>query len=184
MEFHPLFFKISGEYKFRTFLDKFRQLEFRIFAGWMPYNQTQTDYFSFALSRPTDYLFKYNYYGRSETSGLFYQQYIYAEGGFKVFYDHQYANEAILVNNINLGLYKRFNFFLDYGWIKNRNQAFSFHYDGGIRYYLVPDYFEFYFPLFSDQGWIKLDKHYFSKIRIMFVFDLPRLFKLISRSWY
>ncbi len=184
LEFHPAFFKIISEFKFRTFLDKFRQVEYRIFAGWMPVNRTRTDYFSFALSRPTDYLFKYHYYGRSETSGIFYQQYIYAEGAFKVFYDDQFANEALIAQNINIGLYKRLNFFVDLAWAKNKGKPFRFHYDGGIRYYLVPDYFEFYFPLFSDQGFIPIDRNYLSKIRIMFVFDLPRLFKLLSRSWY
>jgi hypothetical protein len=42
------------------------------------------NYYSFALDRPTDYLFDYNYYGRSENTGFFcQQQLIIAEGGFK-----------------------------------------------------------------------------------------------------
>lgn len=40
-------------------------------------------FFSFALDRPTDYLFDFNYLGRSEDTGLVSQQIIIAEGGFK-----------------------------------------------------------------------------------------------------
>jgi hypothetical protein len=39
--------------------------------------------FSYAADRPTDYLFDYNYLGRSESTGLYSQQFILAEGGFK-----------------------------------------------------------------------------------------------------
>ncbi len=183
-EFHPKFIKLQTDFRFRSFIDKYRQLEWRIFAGWMPYNQTATDYFSFALSRPTDYLFKYNYYGRSETSGIFYQQYIYAEGSFKVFYPDQFANSWMITNNVYVGIWKRFNLFIDFGWMQSLSQPVRFHYDAGLRYYLVPDFFELYFPFLYDDQWIKFDKNYPQYIRIMFVFDLPNLFKMFTRSWY
>jgi hypothetical protein len=51
----------------------------RFYAGTF---YTTTVIHSFALDRPTDYLFDYGYYGRSESSG-FSQQLIVAEGGFK-----------------------------------------------------------------------------------------------------
>jgi hypothetical protein len=38
------------------------------------YNNSNSDFFSFALDRP-DYLFDYGYYGRSESSGFFSQQF-------------------------------------------------------------------------------------------------------------
>ncbi len=184
LEFHRKFVKWQTEFKFRRFIDRFRQFEFRLYGAWMPVNRTQTDYFSMALSRPADYLFKYHYYGRSERQGLMAQQYIYAEGAFKVFYPSQFANQAMLVNNLNIGIWKRFNLFVDYGWLKNRNEPWRFHYDAGLRFYLVPDFFEFYFPVVSDLGWERFDKTYWSRIRIMFVFSLPDLFKMFSRSWY
>jgi len=184
VEWHPLFIKFQTDFRRRMFIDKFRQLEWRIYAGWMPYNRTGTDYFSFALSRPVDYLFKYNYYGRSETSGIFYQQYVYAEGAFKVFYEDQFADHWMLVQNLYVGLWKRFNLFADAGWMHKRGKPAVFHYDAGLRYYLIPDYFEFYFPLYADGRWITPDKNYFDKIRIMFVFDLGGLSKMFTRSWY
>ncbi len=184
IEFHRRFVKYQTEFRFRSFLDKFRQIEWRTYFAWMPYNRTRTNYFLPALSRPTDYLFKYNYYGRSESSGLFHQQYVYAEGAFKVFYPDQYANLWMWTHNLNLGLYKRLNIFADFGWAADRGRSPVFHYDAGLRFYLVPDYFEFYFPAVSDTGWLSLDRNYWKHIRIMFVFDLPNLFKMFSRSWY
>ncbi|NPA46329.1 MAG: hypothetical protein GXO24_03850, partial [Chlorobi bacterium] len=152
VRFHRLFVRLESSFRFRSFLDKYRQIECRTYAAWMPYNRTETDYFSMAFTHPTDYLFKYPYYGRSETSGLFYQQYVYAEGGFKVFYPHRFVNRWMLANNVNIGIYKRLNLFADFGWGASYGQKPVFHYDTGLRFYLVPDYFEFYFPLYSDLG--------------------------------
>jgi len=184
LEWHRLFVKWQTDFRFRMFIDKFRQLEWRVYAGWMPVNRTQTDYFSFALSRPTDYLFKYTYYGRSETSGIFYQQYVYAEGAFKVFFEDQFADKWMFTHNVYVGIWKRFNLFADAGWMQSYGGPVRFHYDAGLRYYLVPDYFEVYFPLLYDGHWIPLNKDYPSYIRFMFVFDLPGLAKMFTRSWY
>jgi len=184
IQWHKQFVKIQADFRWRAFIDKYRQWEWRLFAGWMPYNRTTTDYFSFSLSRPVDYLFKYHYYGRSETSGLFAQQYIYADGAFKVFYPESSADRWMLVNNMYIGLYKRFNWFVDFGWMASRGRTPVFHYDTGLRVYLVPDYFELYFPVYSDLGPIPFDRNYWQYIRVMFVLDLPGLFKMFSRSWY
>jgi hypothetical protein len=43
---------------------------------------SNSDFFSFALDRPTDYLFDYGYYGDLKVV-VFSQQLILAEGGFK-----------------------------------------------------------------------------------------------------
>ncbi|MBT8309149.1 MAG: metalloprotease, partial [Flavobacteriaceae bacterium] len=72
------FGKISFNYTYRKLFNNNRQLDLRFFAGSFLYNNTEADndFFSFALDRPTDYLFDYNYLGRSETSGIFSQQII------------------------------------------------------------------------------------------------------------
>src|SRR5690606_2665752 len=77
------FGKVAAEFQYRRLFDNNRQLSLRFYGGAFLYNETDSDYFSFALDRPTDYLFDYNYYGRSESSGFFSQQLILAEGGFK-----------------------------------------------------------------------------------------------------
>ncbi|WP_339667210.1 metalloprotease, partial [Maribacter arcticus] len=81
------FSKVSFEYEYRKLFENNRQLNLRFFAGKFLSNKTNTDFFSFALDRPTDYLFDYGYLGRSEDSGIYSQQIIIAEGGFKSFLD-------------------------------------------------------------------------------------------------
>jgi hypothetical protein len=70
------FSKISATFEYRKLFLNNRQLNLRAFAGTFLFNDTRQsgDYFSFALDRPTDYLFDYNYYGRSEDTGVFSQQ--------------------------------------------------------------------------------------------------------------
>jgi len=62
------FGKLSFNYSYRKLFQNNRQLDIRFFAGAFLYNKTSAanDFFSFALDRPTDYLFDYNYLGRSE----------------------------------------------------------------------------------------------------------------------
>ncbi|MCB0383623.1 MAG: metalloprotease, partial [Psychroserpens sp.] len=76
VQFAERFGKLSVNYEYRKLSERNRQFNIRFFAGTFLYNKTETDsdYFSFALDRPTDYLFDYNYLGRSESSGIFSQQ--------------------------------------------------------------------------------------------------------------
>ena len=92
---------MTFNYEFRKLSENNRQFNLRCFAGVFLYNNTpqNDDYFSFALDRPTDYLFDYGYLGRSEASGLFSQQIIIAEGGFKSFLEPRYANQWMTTAN-------------------------------------------------------------------------------------
>jgi len=178
------FGKISGMLRYRFLSDKNRQWDFRLYAGKFLYNHTQTDYFSFALDRPTDYLFQYHYYGRSETSGIFHQQFVWAEGGFKTFFDDQFANDYMISNNVNIGLWKWFNLYGDWAWLKNKQEPVRFYYDSGLRINLVQDYFEIFFPVYSKLGWEINQPDYASRIRIVFTIDINGLFKMLKRGWY
>ncbi len=178
------FGKISGSYRVRWITDKTRQMDIRFFAGMFLYNNTDSDYFSFALDRPTDYLFQYNYYGRSETTGIFHQQFIWAEGGFKTFFEDQYANQWLISNNINIGLWKWFNVYGDWAYKKNKFESPKFYYDSGFRINLVQDYFEIFFPMYSSKGFEPQQEDYIKKIRLVFTIDLPRLQKMFTRGWY
>ncbi len=178
------FGKLSLMLRYRFLSDKNRQWDFRIFAGKFLYNRTQTDYFSFALDRPTDYLFQYHYYGRSENSGIFHQQFIWAEGGFKSFFDDQFANDYLISNNVNIGIWRWFNLYADGAWLKRKSRPLNFYYDSGIRINLVQDYFEVFFPVYSKLGWETAQPNYLSKIRMVFTMDINGLFKMIKRGWY
>ncbi|MCB0446136.1 MAG: metalloprotease [Gelidibacter sp.] len=180
------FGKIAFNYEYRKLSETNRQFNFRFFAGTFLYNKTDasSDYFSFALDRPTDYLFDYNYLGRSEATGIFSQQIIIAEGGFKSKLNTPFANQWIATTNMSTTLWKYIEVYGDLGLVKNKYNTAKVVYDSGIRLDLVTDYFELYFPIYSNLGWEIGQPHYDQKIRIKFTVDPQALFGLFRRKWY
>jgi hypothetical protein len=180
------FGKLSFNYEYRKLFESNRQLNIRFFAGTFLYNNNPLDsnYFSFALDRPTDYLFDYNYLGRSETSGIFSQQLIIAEGGFKSKLETPYANQWISTFNLSTTLWKYVQAYGDIGLVKNKYQNANFVHDSGLRLNLVTDYFEIYFPIYSNLGWEIGNPNYDQKIRFLFTVDPEVLLGLFRRKWY
>ncbi|PWH82519.1 metalloprotease [Algibacter marinivivus] len=180
------FSKISFNYEFRRLFESNRQINIRFFAGTFLKNNTDpaSNYFSFALDRPTDYLFDYNYLGRSEASGIFSQQFIEAEGGFKSKLETPFANQWITTVNTSTTLWKYILAYGDLGFVKNKFDSAKFVYDSGIRINLVTDYFEIYFPMYSNLGWEIGQPNYDQKIRFKFTADPQVLLGLFRRRWY
>lgn len=180
------FGKLSFNYKYRHLYENNRQLSLRFFTGLFLYNNNPDgfDYFSFALDRPTDYLFDYAYLGRSESSGIFSQQLIIAEGGFKSKLEPAFANQWITTANFSTSLWRYFQVYGDIGLVKKRHDNPKFVYDSGFRLNLVQDYFEIYFPVYSNLGWEISQAHYAEKIRFIFTVDPQTLFGLFRRKWY
>ncbi|GGK28346.1 hypothetical protein GCM10007962_23280 [Yeosuana aromativorans] len=180
------FSKLSFDYEYRRLFENNRQLNMRFFAGTFlsNTNNIDSDYFSFALDRPTDYLFDYAYLGRSESTGIFSQQYIDAEGGFKSKLQPPFANQWISTLNVSTTLWKYVLAYSDVGLVKNKLNNPKFVYDSGIRVNLVTDYFEIYFPVYSNLGWEVGQPHYDQKIRFKFTVDPKSLFGLFRRRWY
>ncbi len=163
-----------------------RQLNLRLFGGGFFFNNTQDDgdFFSFALDRPTDYLFDYNYYGRSEDSGVFSQQIIIAEGGFKSQLDTAFANEWIITTGASTTIWKYFYAYGDLGIVKNKGFNGKAVYDTGIQVSLLDDYFELYFPIYSNNGWEIAQPNYDQKIRFDIILSVDTVIGLFSRKWY
>ncbi len=180
------FSKVSLNYEFRRLFENNRQLNLRFFAGTFLRNKNDvnTDYFSFALDRPTDYLFDYDYLGRSEATGIFSQQIIIAEGGFKSKLDTPFANQWMTTLNAGTSIWKYIHAYGDIGLVKNKHSEAKFMYDSGIRINLVKDYFEIFFPVHSNLGWEISQPNYSQKIRFVFTADPKTLFGLFSRKWY
>ncbi len=175
---------ITLEYR-KLFKSSNRQLNLRFFAGTFLFNdETDNDYFSFALDRPTDYLFDYNYYGRSQASGLFSQQIIVAEGGFKSQLQPEFANQWISTVNGSTNLWKWIYAYGDLGVVKNEGIKPKFVYDSGIRLSFVADYFEVFLPVYSNLGWEIAQKNYDEKVRFIVTLDLNTLVRLFTREWY
>lgn len=178
------FGKLTGEIEYRKLFEDNRQINLRFYAGSFLYNKTQSDFFSFALDRPTDYLFDYNYFGRSESTGLFSQQYVLAEGGFKSKIATPFANRWITSFNASYSIWNWIEVYGDVGFIKNKDVKQRFVYDSGIRLNLVTDYFELYFPIYSNNGWEIAQDNYNEKIRFIVTFSPKTLINLFNRKWF
>jgi hypothetical protein len=183
VQFSGGFGKVASEIEYRRLFENNRQINLRLYAGLFLYNKTDSDYFSFALDRPTDYLFDYNYYGRSESTGFFSQQFIQAEGGFKSKLSTPFANKWITTLNASFNIWNWIEAYGDLGFLKNTHQKEQFVYDSGIRLNLVPDYFELYFPVYSNNGWEIAQQHYNEKIRFVVTFSPKTLINLFTRKW-
>lgn len=184
-EISKKFSKVSASVRYRKLFNNNRQVNIRLFAGLFLYNDTnESDYFSFGIDRPSDYMFDYNYYGRSEDDGLFSQQYIQAEGGFKSIFENRYADRWIATTNISTTIWNWIFAYTDLGFHKDMGSSPNFIYDSGIRLNLVEDYFELYFPIYSNNGWEISEKNYDENIRFIVTLDFKTLFKLFKRKWY
>ncbi|MFV5701292.1 aminopeptidase [Flavobacterium sp. XS2P12] len=178
------FGKIATELEYRKLFENNFQINLRLYAGSFLYNRSESDFFSFALDRPTDYLFDYNYYGRSESKGFYSQQFILAEGGFKSKLNTPFANQWITTLNGSFNIWNWMEIYGDIGLIKNRTQNARFVYDSGIRLNLVTDYFELYFPIYSNNGWEIAQNNYNEKIRFVVTFSPKTLINLFNRKWF
>jgi hypothetical protein len=180
------FSKIAAQFEYRKLFNNNRQLNLRLYVGMFVFNHTEEDddFFSFALDRPTDYLFDYNYYGRSEDSGLFSQQLIIAEGGFKSQLEPAFSNQFIATLNGSTNIWKWIYAYGDVGVIKNKGDVVKGVWDTGIRASFVTDYFELYFPLYSSLGWEPGLPNYDQKIRFIVTLDINTLLRLFTREWY
>ncbi|KAF2515723.1 gluzincin family metallopeptidase [Flavobacterium foetidum] len=184
VQFSSQFSKVSGEIEYRRLFENNRKLNLRFYAGTFLSNKTNSDYFSFGLDRPTDYLFDYNLLGRSESSGLFSQQYVIAEGGFKSEIAPRYANQWMTTLNASYALWNWIEVYGDVGFLKSKHLKADFAYDSGIRLNLVPDYFELYFPVYSNNGWEISQNKYNEKIRFVITFAPKTLVTLFTRKWF
>ncbi|WP_310993027.1 metalloprotease [Aequorivita marina] len=185
-EISSKFSKLSVDLEYRKLFLSNRQLNLRFFAGIFLFNDTREDedFFSFALDRPNDYLFDHNYYGRSEDSGLFSQQLIIAEGGFKSQLEPAYANSWITTVNASTNIWKWIYAYGDAGLVHNKARGTSAVFDTGIRLNLVADYFELYFPIYSSLGFEPSLPHYDEKVRFIVTLSPKTLLSLFTRRWY
>ncbi len=163
-----------------------RQVSLRLFAGKFFWKNTKSAYFDFALDRPTDYLFQYQYLGRSEQTGIYSQQFIFAEGGFKSKFNDPYSNDILVTINAGFGIWKWLEGYFDFGLIKNKNENSRFLYDSGLRINILPDYLELFFPLYNSNGFQLNDdlSPYSEKIRFLLTLQPKTLTKLFTRKWF
>lgn len=178
------FGKIAAEIQYRKLFEDNRRINLRFYFGTFMYRDTNSDFFSFSIDRPTDYLFNYSLLGRSESTGIFSQQYIISEGGFKSKFDTKYANQWISTLNASFNVWNWIEVYGDVGVYKNKYIRSKFIYDSGIRLNLVPDYFELYFPVQSSNGLEINQDNYGQKIRFTVTLSPKTLISLFTRKWF
>lgn len=178
------FGKIAAEIEYRKLFEDNRRINLRFYIGSFMYKSTNSDFFSFGIDRPTDYLFNYNLLGRSESTGLFSQQYVMSEGGFKSKFETRYANQWISTINGSFNIWNWIEVYGDVGLYKNKFIKPQFIYDSGIRLNLVPDYFELYFPVQSSNGFELNQDNYGQKIRFVVTLSPKTLISLFTRKWF
>lgn len=178
------FGKVSGEINYRRLFKNNRQFNFRLFAGSFLFNKNSSDTFDFGVSKINDYLFETNLLGRSETSGIYSQQFIMGDAGFKSKVLPESVNQWLVATNISFNVWNWVEVYGDLGVVKSSNSPEKFIHDNGIRFNLVPDYFELYFPVYSNNGWEIAQDNYGEKIRIVFTIDPKLLINLFTRKWF
>ncbi|WP_208021462.1 gluzincin family metallopeptidase [Flavicella sediminum] len=185
-EFANNFNKIATDILYRKLTDKNRQWEFRWFAGVFLNNNTDSNYFSFGLSRPQDYLFEHNLFGRSEDTGIVSQQYVSAQGGFKSLFTkdtEKFANSWMTSFNTSVSIWRSLQLYNDFGAVKNTGQPIFFAHESGLRLNFVHNILEFYIPIHSNNGWEMGLNNYTSKIRFTLVLDANRIFNFVRRGF-
>ncbi len=176
------FSKLYAKVIFRSLISENRQFEARFFNGIFLYNKRDDDFFSFGVNRPNDYLFKYDYLGRSESTGFLSQQYIRNDGGFKAVMPVKYANQWINAVNTSTTIWRWVELYADAGLVKNRNTPMFFVHDTGIRLNFVDNMLEVYLPVHSNNGWEISEPAYHERIRFVLTTNLNSIFSFFKRG--
>ncbi|WGH76878.1 aminopeptidase [Tenacibaculum tangerinum] len=183
LEINSNFSKISTDIRYRKFFTTNESFQIRFFGGLFLSNETEGDYFSFGLNRGSDYLFEQNLFGRSENEGIFSQQFVIGQGGFKSkFSQPHFANQLITSLNTSVSVWKWAEIYNDVAMLKNKSTAPKFFYENGIRLNFLPEIFEFYFPVYTNEGFEVSKKAYASKIRFIISTDIDRIYNFIRRG--
>ena len=177
------FSKLSLDFRYRKLTAKDKQIDLRFYAGTFLTNNTTSDYFSFGLDRANDYLFKLNYLGRSESSGIFSQQFILAEGGFKSVLPTRFANQFMISGNSNIAFWRWAGIYNDAAIFKNKNSAAYFAYENGVRFNFIDNILEFYLPIYSNNGFEVTQNAYVNKIRFVFTANPSAIYNFFRRGF-
>ena len=72
----------------------------------------------------------------------------------------------------------------DIGSLKNRGEKVYTFFGSGIRFNIIPDYLELYFPFISSNGWEINQRDYEKKIRFVLTLNTKHFLGLFSRMCF
>ncbi len=177
------FQKFSAEYSYRWEFAQDKKVSMRLFGGYFITNKTKNDLFDYGISKVSNYAFSYGLLGQSATSGLFAQQLILAEGGFKSYLGTT-ANQWITSANVDSHVWRWFNLYADAGVYKNKGEGAQFIWDSGVKVKVIPDFLEVYFPIQSSLGFEPAFKDYGQRIRFTLVLNFSAITSYFRRGWF
>jgi hypothetical protein len=90
----------------------------------------------------------------------------------------------MVTTNASMNIWNWIEVYGDIGMLKNKSSNEEFVFDSGLRFNLVTDYFELYFPVYSSNGWEIGQKNYGERIRFIVTLDTDRLLSLFTRKWF
>ena len=175
--------KLSAESYYRWEYAKDKKLSLRFFGGVFINNHTRNNTFDLGISRVSNYAFSYNLLAQSASSGIFAQQFIIAEGGFKS-YINGTANQFVFATNVDAHAWKMFNIYADFGAYKNKYSSSKFIWDSGVKLKVIPDFLEIYFPVQSTLGFEPGFKDYKNRIRYTLNLNLNSVIGYFRRGWF
>ncbi len=178
------FSRLSVTGDFRWMLPNKRWLIWRNFAGVFLSNrfaQTGLDknYYSLGLSGTQDFLFDYNFIGRSDESGIWSRQFFITDGGFKSA-TGVFADQFLLSTNLNIPLWKFIGVFGDVGVADDFKTVYN---DYGIRLALLTDFAEVYIPIGNHTGIFPINE-YGDHIRFVLDLDVSNIIHRLRRGYY
>ena len=178
------FVKASIEAKYRiTFKGKNKGFDIRLFAGqFFIKNSTGPYKFRMAGQRGfQDYQYDDVFLGRTETQGVFSQQFTETDGNFKVPTSVGQTSDWLIALNLKTSIHKRIpiNIYADFGTYKDAKKAFpgskAIVWNAGLSVPVVANVFEIFFPLVSStdiKDNLELStKNYWQRIRFTLNFN-------------
>ena len=182
-ELNSSFSKITTDFRYRKFFSADGSFDIRFFGGLFLHNKSEGDYFSFGLNRGSDYLFEQNLFGRSENDGIFSQQFVIDQAGFKSKYSKpHFSNQLITSINTSISIYKWAEVYNDFAMLKNKDNSPNYFYENGIRLNFVPNIFEFYFPIYTNESFEVTKEAYPTKVRFIITTSIDRIYNFFRRG--
>ena len=178
------FKKIKAEAELIKYFLPNRRVSLRLFGGYFFSNKNSDNYFDFGVSRVNDYLFQYDLYGRSESDGIYSQQYIKADGAMKTSNYYETADKLMITSLVSTTIWKWIEGYFELGFIKNKKFVHEYHWGSGLSLNIIPDFFEIHFPIADSSGSIYKNNFYSKKIRLQLSLRPSTISKLFSRSWF
>lgn len=182
IQFSERFSRLGVSYRQRYMLPNRQWLGVRAFAGAFLYNEQPAGqpFFSFGLSGTQDYLFDYSFIGRSDSSGIWSQQFFVSDGGFKTS-TGVFSSTWMSTLSVNVPVWKGIGLFGDMGYSGLQDQ---FYWDYGVRLAIVPDFLEVYFPFQNSFQNHLTSPNYVSQVRFVLNINTTDIIQRLRRGWY